>query len=116
MERESKRVIKGKPYMIFWKDHASHDSGSAWNTEGSTLDITAPVAISLGWVVKQDKIVVALAQTIDKKSGIKGEVGNIWLILKSAIEKVVPLEASGEKRKGFRKPNEVEVAKEASLD
>ena len=116
MERESKRVIKGKPYMIFWKDHASHDSSSAWNTEGSTLDITAPVAVSLGWVVKQDKIVVALAQTIDKKIGINGEVGNIWLILKSAIEKVVPLEASSEKRKRLRKPNEVETTKEACPD
>lgn len=91
MEQSSKRLIKGKPYVIFWKDHSAHDSKGAWSTAES-INLEPPVAVSAGWVLKQDKGVVALAQTVDKASGIAGEVGNIWFILKNSIERVVRIE------------------------
>lgn len=90
MEQTSKRLVKGNAYVIYWKDHSAHDSGGAWSS-ASDVTLEPPVAISAGWVIKQDKTIVALAQTVDKKVGIKGEVGNIWFILKNNIEKVVPI-------------------------
>lgn len=90
MEKTSKRVVKGKPYVIYWSDHAALDSGGAWTT-AADVDIEHPVAVSAGWVIKQDSKVIALAQTVDKSVGIGGEVGNIWFILKKNVEKVVPI-------------------------
>ena len=91
MEQASKRLIKGKPYVIYWRDHSAHDSKGAWSTaEG--IELEPPVAVSAGWVLKQDKKVVALAQTVDKSAGITGEVGNIWFILKNSIERVVKID------------------------
>lgn len=76
--------------MIYWKDHHAHDTGGAWSS-ASDIKLDPAVAVSAGWVIKQDRTYVALAQTVDAKVGIKGEVGNIWFILKNSIEKVVPI-------------------------
>ena len=91
MENTSKRLRKGRPYVIYWRDHAKHDSEGAWTTTDS-VNLDLPVAVTAGWVIDQNRKAVAIAQTIDNSVGIKGEVGNIWYIMRNSIEKVVPVD------------------------
>lgn len=91
VEQASKRLIKGKFYVIYWRDHAKHESSGAWVSKDD-VNMDLPIAVSSGWIIQIDKKTVAIAQTVDGRVGIDGEVGNIWYIMRSCIEKVVQFE------------------------
>jgi hypothetical protein len=77
-----------KPPLTYVEFH-DHASTSKWESEAN-FDMRAVPCKAIGWALKEDKTVLALAQCLDLRTGNEEwqqTASNTWYILKSTITK-----------------------------
>lgn len=83
-KKKKNQTKKSGLTIIHWDDHYSSTLTRGWKGQGDDIILTPVLVKSAGYVVKEDKDVVMLAQNFDAS----GEVfGNIIAIIKSCIKK-----------------------------
>lgn len=90
MARWPKMVTKGKCYAIYYFDHYAHPSKAAW-VKPRKVKVHDCKIVTVGFAVKETEKYIALAQTVDEIYDPTEAMGNVWMINKGAIDKVVEI-------------------------